>query len=424
MNVNFIGQGYNLEQDTSIFKVLAEALENESFTNFKCLVAFASPTGVKALGDILEKAKGHLTGTKIIVGIDQFGTSKEALEELVKWNIEVFIFYTEESIIFHPKVYVLEGDEEVLIISGSNNLTQLGLVQNIEGAISVSYHKNDTPEPHLHTQIEEYFSPLLEGKGDNLRLLNTDLIEELVAAGVIKDEAFRRAQYHKANISSSDEESEEVQDAKNKISKHFPRFKRQTLPANFTKVKKAGSVHEAEPEYTLSETATEEITVDPDTWEYKDESAVLVAEIGGGTRWKQVNFPISFFEDFFGAKRGDNKYHINLRHVASDSELEELENRQAVSVKSQNYRFEIGAAVSDYPSGPDRPIGVFIRTGERAFLYHLLMPEEADIAETRYEEVRKFLDEEYNGPARHLKRVETSVENLRKNCPTLPFWSE
>mgnify|MGYP003397566548 CR=1 FL=1 len=29
---------------------------------------------------------------------------------------------------------------------------------------------------------------------------------------------------------------------------------------------------------------------------------VLIAEIGGGPRWKQVNFPIAIFEDFFGAE--------------------------------------------------------------------------------------------------------------------------
>ncbi len=26
---------------------------------------------------------------------------------------------------------------------------------------------------------------------------------------------------------------------------------------------------------------------------------VLIAEIGGGPRWKQVNFPVSIFQDFF-----------------------------------------------------------------------------------------------------------------------------
>lgn len=423
MKVNFIGQGYNLEEDTSIFNVLAQALENKSFSNFKCLVAFASPTGVRALGNILENAKDHITECKIIVGVDQFGTSKEALEELLKLKDDVFIFYTEESIIFHPKIYVFEGDEEVLVISGSNNLTQLGLVQNIEGAISVAYNKNDTPEPAIHTQIDNYFTPLLNGEGDNLHPLSEGLIEELVVAGVVKDEAFRKAQYHKVNIASPEYETVEVQKAKKKISGLFPKFKRQSLPGNFFKTNSVAALHEAKPEYPLVEKADEASSVEHRSWEFKDESAVLIAEIGGGSRWKQVNFPIRIFEDFFGAKKGDNKYHINLRHVASDNKLEEVENRQAVSVKSQNYRFEIGAAKSDYPSGPDRPIGVFIRTGERDFMYHLLMPEESGLAEKMYEESREFLYNKYDGPDRNLKRVETSVEILMKNCPALPFWN-
>ena len=52
---------------------------------------------------------------------------------------------------------------------------------------------------------------------------------------------------------------------------------------------------------------------------------VLIAEIGGGPRWKQVNFPVSIFQDFFGAQRGNNEYVIELMNIAKDGTLGDVE---------------------------------------------------------------------------------------------------
>jgi len=142
----------------------------------------------------------------------------------------------------------------------------------------------------------------------------------------------------------------------------------------------------------------------------------MIGQIGKGERWKQVNFPVKMFEDFFGAKRGDNSYHIKLRHLDQKTNLGEVENRQAVSVKSKNFRFEIAAATTNYPD-KGRPIGIFIKIASDKFLYSLLMPNIS-----QYSSVKTFLVDEYSGANRNLFRVISNVKNLKKECPALSFW--
>lgn len=54
---------------------------------------------------------------------------------------------------------------------------------------------------------------------------------------------------------------------------------------------------------------------------------MLIAEIGGGPRWKQVNFPVEIFENFFGAERGNNSYNIELINIAQNGSLGDIEIR-------------------------------------------------------------------------------------------------
>ena len=143
---------------------------------------------------------------------------------------------------------------------------------------------------------------------------------------------------------------------------------------------------------------------------------MLIAEIGGGPRWKQVNFPVDIFENFFGARRGDNSYQIELQNIAKDGSLGEKEKRQAVSVKSQNYRFEINCAETegDYPGNEGRPIGLFIKIGGNVFLYHVLLH-----GDKRYEEIREYLYNESRSRPRELKRAIVHVEAIHVLYPEL-----
>ena len=143
---------------------------------------------------------------------------------------------------------------------------------------------------------------------------------------------------------------------------------------------------------------------------------VLIAEIGGGPRWKQVNFPIAIFEDFFGAERGNNDYWISIMNIGQDGSLGDVEKRQAVSVKSRNYRFEIHCEETkgEYPGDDVRPIVIFVKLDSNEFLYHVLLAKH-----DAYEKVKEYLYRETKNKARELKRAIVHVEAIHALYPEL-----
>ena len=129
MDTIIIGQGYNIEQDCSVGKELIKQFESNRFDSFTCLVAFASYGGVSALTKYIKEGKERGMSIKVILGIDQKGTSKEALEEVLSWGVDAKVYHTDSRNIFHPKVYLFENVDIFTLIVGSNNLTVPGLVQ-------------------------------------------------------------------------------------------------------------------------------------------------------------------------------------------------------------------------------------------------------------------------------------------------------
>jgi HKD family nuclease len=154
---------------------------------------------------------------------------------------------------------------------------------------------------------------------------------------------------------------------------------------------------------------------DPDTTQLLPNNAdVLIAEIPRSkNRWKQANFDKYNFETFFGANK--NRM-VVFRHVNGDGSMAEYErNRPPVTVKSRNFRFELNAASRlDYPEN-GRPIGVFIRVATRTFFYRLLLPDDP-----QYLTVLEILGQ--RGGEGDVRRVRMTVEELRREWPTAPFW--
>ncbi len=101
---------------------------------------------------------------------------------------------------------------------------------------------------------------------------------------------------------------------------------------------------------------------------------VLVAEIPrASTRWNQANFDLNTFRHFFGAEPGAVQ-RVVLQHVDPFGSLESLEIRPSVSVASRNFRFELQAAAGLMYPRAGRPIVVFVEIASRTFRYRLLMP--------------------------------------------------
>jgi hypothetical protein len=143
---------------------------------------------------------------------------------------------------------------------------------------------------------------------------------------------------------------------------------------------------------------------------------VLITEIPKGDRWKQANFHLEDYEEFFGAEVGSQR-RILLQHVNADATLGELENRPSVAVRSHNYRFELAAAGGlPYPDD-GRPIGVFVRLADGIFLYRLLMP-----VSDSYVTIAALLRQRTNVAANRMKRLRLDSQDLREVWQDSPIW--
>ncbi len=400
MDTKIIGQGYNLNADTSVAKELIEQFNSKRYDSFTCLVAFASYGGISALTPYIMAEKERGVKIKVILGIDQKGTSKEALEEVLSWGVESKIYHTQSVNIFHPKIYLFENTDIFTLIVGSNNLTTMGLVKNIECSLLI---KDAKGEHSVHNDFYIYWKAILDGADINLMPITQELIDNLYFEKLIPTESERTEKY--------DNGRDKTVSSSKRIT--FNGAKIQRNPEGF--VPKGRQVKVKRMAKTKNDTTSNKPIIEEKLQVNGEE--VLIAEIGGGPRWKQVNFPVDIFENFFGAERGDNSYNIELMNIAQDGTLGDVETRQAVSVKSHNYRFEIHCkeTTGDYPGSTKRPIGLFVKIGNNQFLYQVLLhghPAYKKIKNYLYAESKVRREDELRRHIVHIEAVHALYPEL------------
>lgn len=331
--------------------------------------AFASAQGVKLLaaepvfGKFLKA--GEFT---IIVGLDGI-TDTRALEELKKLNnshpnftCRLFL-HSAGGCIFHPKTMWLKTPKGGVIITGSGNLTSGGLKSNWE-AMAIQ-----ALTPAEMAEAEKSWDAWLKThKKELVDLDNEKAIEKAKANKIV------RSKIRKALKKSGTEEepTEEEVDAVEEV------------------------VEEIEEEFALN--------------------PVLIAEVPkSGSRWQQVNFDLKSYQEYFGVKKTATKY-VRFHEVHPDGSLGPAEDRQSVSVVSQNFRFEVGAAHGKpYPT-KGHPILVFEKTDEDKFHYVLLMPGEAE-----HKLIQTYLDNNYTRTSKKL-RVQMTAGDLKRAWPGSPLF--
>lgn len=129
---------------------------------------------------------------RLTVGIDLGGTSRDVLQELLRWNCEVFVFHNPiVRATFHPKIYLFEGTNRSTLILGSNNLTDGGFYTNYEAAVRYDFElPADTQD---RTRIIKPLLPFIEpDAGATVQQLTQQLIETLAARGMLPTEVEAR----------------------------------------------------------------------------------------------------------------------------------------------------------------------------------------------------------------------------------------
>lgn len=152
--------------------------------------AFAKASGVALLVDALHnfiRSGGQVTAA---IGIDQQGTSQQALELLLQIGIRVYIFHNPGAETFHPKYYLFQRNaQEGVAFVGSNNLTRGGLYENFEFSVRLDLDLTVPSEAHLFQTFLGSFRSITDvGTGIAIGL-DQNTLRELTRLGYLLDES-------------------------------------------------------------------------------------------------------------------------------------------------------------------------------------------------------------------------------------------
>jgi HKD family nuclease len=187
MKAKFLGHGLDTENKYNVGKQLAVSFDSSKYEVFNGFVAFAAISGVRMLVPYIKKAQETYKQIRFFIGVDNRGTSKEALEQLINENIETYIFHDKRDFVtYHPKLFIFEGSKNTRIIIGSSNLTSSGIKSNIEASIQLDFLTlTDNQGKNVLSEIKEYYLDLLNLSSDRLKPLNKDLLDELVSQNLL-----------------------------------------------------------------------------------------------------------------------------------------------------------------------------------------------------------------------------------------------
>lgn len=198
MIVEFLGQGLHLEEDETCGNHVCSAIKDESFTQITIFVAFLRKPGLDYLAPFIKQARKENRNVTFYVGIDERVTSKEALELLLELDTETYIYYS-DSYIYHPKIYLFEGDRN-RIITGSSNLTKSGLFYNVESSILLDFTNSDKSGLKIINQLKEFYSSFFDFSDPNLELLTSEYLNKLVLEDKVSSEEFSKGSDYNSNI--------------------------------------------------------------------------------------------------------------------------------------------------------------------------------------------------------------------------------
>ena len=185
--MQFIAQPFG---EVRLGEFLLAHLVDPQWTTFRAAVAFAKRSGTQyirqALRDFSDRAQ-----VRISVGVDLYGTSREALTDLLQATSlgEVFVYRNNGPYTFHPKVYLFKSAVRAEVLAGSGNLTGGGLFTNYEASLAVSLDLAVPEDAAFLTLVEATLDAWSQPQQGICYALTPQLIDQLVAAGLVRSEA-------------------------------------------------------------------------------------------------------------------------------------------------------------------------------------------------------------------------------------------
>lgn len=308
MKITFLGQGFESESKDSVGNTIIKLFKENKFKSFTGISAFASEAGVVGLSECIESGKYFFETFNLIVGIDQEGTPKKALKEINDLGINSYIFYQKESPIFHPKIYLFEGDNDTTLIVGSSNLTARGFFGNVESSLMVEF-KNDNPEGiRLLKQIKDYYKTLFDFSDPNLFKISPEIIRQFIREGIVPKRKIWKKKHKKNTSNKTPKENNDLE---------IPKRTTVKIPSNFKGRYKTNK--------TVSKLITE-LEIE-DNFEFENADKNIALWESGALKERDLNIPKGENTNPTGSmlfKKGALK-DINTRHYFRDDVFQTLQ---------------------------------------------------------------------------------------------------
>lgn len=168
-----------------LLDLLREGLTDPRFTCMRIVTAYAKSGPLLRLESSLAMWKAAGKRTEAIFGLDQQGTSREAMT-VAAALCDVLYVTRERGITFHPKIYLFDGAAHARAIIGSNNLTVGGTETNFECSTVIDL---DLPQDQaVYGELTAIWESLLPAACPATTLVNDVMLNELIATGIVLGE--------------------------------------------------------------------------------------------------------------------------------------------------------------------------------------------------------------------------------------------
>jgi HKD family nuclease len=232
MQIKFIGQGLDPESNVTAGSFIIDSLQSHQYNTFNAFVAFVSTGGLRNIIDQLIEFKQNEGAICFYLGVNLNATSKEALDQLLANNIETYIVYSPNNIIYHPKIYAFEGNEVTRTIIGSSNLTESGLFQNVEATVCIDFENDDEKGREFLADIYDHFNSIINKEHPSCQLLTQEVLDILVESKVVLPEEVNRAKRNRINKEFGQKDSK----VNTRLLELFGKIKAKRPPKGFRKI--------------------------------------------------------------------------------------------------------------------------------------------------------------------------------------------
>jgi len=200
MQVSFLAQPYNGQQLGDELLAVLSLHKRPSSVTF--VSAFVAQQALRRLKKRLHDLHAAGTVVRFVIGVDMGGTSREVLQELATWPIDVYVYKNRRGrVTFHPKIYLVENENTADLFVGSNNLTDGGLYTNYEGTAHINYSLPTDAKELARTKKD--LGQFLAPTAPIAKKLDCAYLEQLIALPEIPSEEQARMRKAQAGRQSS-----------------------------------------------------------------------------------------------------------------------------------------------------------------------------------------------------------------------------